>query len=867
MTRRALLVLLLAACGDEGLSGSGVDAGAADSGPETSAGADGSGAGDVPVGKDVLGGDAGGGGDVHLGEVDATLDCPGGFGCPCNVNEECDSNWCVPSLDGLVCTQTCIENCPAGWTCQAIVNTPPDITYICAQVSTQLCKPCDKDSECTEGTGNADNRCVSYGGIGSFCGIPCGDACPEGYTCDGEQCVATVGDCPCPKAFWNTSTTCSNTSDAGTCSGKRTCGPEGWEACTAAVPAVEACNGKDDDCDGATDEDVEPLSCGLGVCAHQVPGCVGGVPQACNPFEGAVAEVCNGKDDDCDGETDELWPDKGTPCDGPDADLCAEGGWVCSSDGGTLVCEGDDTAHAEVCDGQDNDCDGDTDEASDLGVTSCGLGVCEHQVPNCLGGVLAPCDPMEGAEAEDEPDPSGLDSDCDGLDGTVALGVFVDGVGGKAGNPGTREEPLKTIAQGIAAAQAAQRPHVYVSQGIYAETVELQAGISLFGGYSAKNGWGRSKSYVTQIQGGSVAVRAEGIGVPTILDGFTITSANTGGSGASSIGVLISGSTGVELRYNTIEAGAGGAGAAGAPGSQGATAGTGTGGQSGCENGTACIGICGSCAKPVGGAAGTSPCGAAGGKGGDGGDSGGKGGDGGKGGGLNGGAGGPGGAKTQNGTAGTKGGPGAPGQHGAGGGELGEFTATGYFGAGGAPGGAGGAGSGGGGGGGGGGDEAGCFTLSWCKTYGSSGGGGGGGGCGGTPGGAGGGGGGSFGVLVYGGKPALLGNAIASGAGGTGGAGGQGGLGGSGGPGGPGGAKGDQDSQGVGLQGGDGGNGGAGGAGGGGGGGPSVAVVCSGGAAPVLSGNQLTAGFGGAGGGSAGNPGAKGLSATTFGCF
>ena len=37
-----------------------------------------------------------------------------------------------------------------------------------------------------------------------------------------------------------------------------------------------------------------------------------------------LAESCNGEDDDCDGETDEDWPELGTACDGPDADALRE---------------------------------------------------------------------------------------------------------------------------------------------------------------------------------------------------------------------------------------------------------------------------------------------------------------------------------------------------------------------------------------------------------------------------------------------------------------------------------------------------------------------------------------------------------------
>ena len=65
------------------------------------------------------------------------------------------------------------------------------------------------------------------------------------------------------------------------------------------------CNGKDDDCDGATDEDLGSKTCGLGECTRTVPACVAGTPQTCAPGN-PVAETCDLKDNDCDGETDEL---------------------------------------------------------------------------------------------------------------------------------------------------------------------------------------------------------------------------------------------------------------------------------------------------------------------------------------------------------------------------------------------------------------------------------------------------------------------------------------------------------------------------------------------------------------------------------
>ena len=64
----------------------------------------------------------------------------------------------------------------------------------------------------------------------------------------------------------------------------------------------------------------------------------------------------------------------------------------------------------ERCNGFDDDCDGEIDE--ELGETTCGLGVCQHTVPNCKDGQPQVCDPMEGAGPEVCGDSK--DNNCDG---------------------------------------------------------------------------------------------------------------------------------------------------------------------------------------------------------------------------------------------------------------------------------------------------------------------------------------------------------------------------------------------------------------------------------------------------------------------
>jgi hypothetical protein len=74
------------------------------------------------------------------------------------------------------------------------------------------------------------------------------------------------------------------------------------------VPAPgEACNAADDDCDGQTDEDLGDLRCGVGACSVSVAACAVGVIQTCAapPPASPTEAMCDGVDENCDGATDE----------------------------------------------------------------------------------------------------------------------------------------------------------------------------------------------------------------------------------------------------------------------------------------------------------------------------------------------------------------------------------------------------------------------------------------------------------------------------------------------------------------------------------------------------------------------------------
>jgi len=77
--------------------------------------------------------------------------------------------------------------------------------------------------------------------------------------------------------------------------------------------------------------------------------CVGDIP---------FPEQCNGLDDDCDGELDEEWPKKGEVC--GISPLCGIVHWGCNAAKTGLACNL--LPVQEQCDGKDNDCDGYTDE-------------------------------------------------------------------------------------------------------------------------------------------------------------------------------------------------------------------------------------------------------------------------------------------------------------------------------------------------------------------------------------------------------------------------------------------------------------------------------------------------------------------------
>jgi len=191
------------------------------------------------------------------------------------------------------------------------------------------------------------------------------DAVPDATPCEGEPNLGQPCDGPDSDQCTNGTWTCNGDGTALECVNE------------SLSDIVEVCDGADNDCDGATDEDF-----GVGeacdsddsdLCPNGSTTCtqdgMGVECLASNETQSDITEVCDTVDNDCDGETDEGF-DVGQACDSNDTDLCANGVTTCTTDGTDVECLASNetmTDLSEVCgDGADNDCDGVTDCPGDF---------------------------------------------------------------------------------------------------------------------------------------------------------------------------------------------------------------------------------------------------------------------------------------------------------------------------------------------------------------------------------------------------------------------------------------------------------------------------------------------------------------------
>ncbi|MFN7131900.1 MAG: MopE-related protein, partial [Myxococcales bacterium] len=366
-------------------------------------------------------------GACHCGTAPSTLvEALKDENAACTADAECVTGACgrLPDHDTAVCLRKCSSGCRDGELCTSLGVD----RHVCAPEREGLCQPCETDADCPYPA----DRCLRLGDE-KLCGRDCSfdDKCPDSYRCteaigvDGtpvaQQCQPSSGTCACTSASAGQQVPCEISNEHGRCTGQKKCQPPvGYAACTALVPTRESCNGIDDDCDGAIDEDLGATTCGVGACERTVQNCVDGKAVSCTPGESAP-ELCNGIDDDCDGTVDDGFDLQNDPL------HCGACGNACAPANATAGCAAGrctiascapgfhdldrDPANGceygcavsnggvELCDGLDNDCDGRVDEdfvlASDpLHCGSCG-NVCAapYAVGDCAGSqcVIGAC--------------------------------------------------------------------------------------------------------------------------------------------------------------------------------------------------------------------------------------------------------------------------------------------------------------------------------------------------------------------------------------------------------------------------------------------------------------------------------------------
>ncbi len=313
-------------------------------------------------------------------------------------------------------------------------------------------------SPCEMACDEAADRCVSCdvapdmdgdGALSVECGgDDCNDSDPNVFPGNTEVCDSDDEDCD-PTTFGVRDMDGDGFDDVLCCNGDQ-CGSD----CNDMLPSVfagatEVCNGRDDDCDGTADEgvlivffrdrdsdtygddDTTVMECSLPTgFAARGGDCVDdpAAEPLANQFNPGASEVCDELDNDCDMRIDEgvscdctLGVDTTQSC-GFDPTLdgvgnCRLGSQMCVAPGMWTDCVGATPPVDEVCNGDDDDCDGSSDE----GV----LVTCWEDIDrDGFAAIDAPssvqCPPC--ADGNTDMDPA-IDADCDDGEATIFPGA------------------------------------------------------------------------------------------------------------------------------------------------------------------------------------------------------------------------------------------------------------------------------------------------------------------------------------------------------------------------------------------------------------------------------------------------------------
>lgn len=294
-------------------------------------------------------------GDQEAPDIEATL-APGEA---CANSAQCLTGDCSDTALGRFCAPLCASGCPKGWICKG-----GSAGSTCEPKTPPNCWTCDA-RHCPIAW------CRPLGNEGEFCLSACmsKSQCPAGYRCEVDPgglsfCVPPLPSCACAPNLVGFSVPCDVINEHGSCPGAGICTQDGLLTCEGPTPQLEICDGIDNNCDGSVDETfpdkskpcdgLDPDLCltGIWTCGP------GGLNLVCSG-EKPQLEVCDDKDNTCDGVVDEGFSQKGEIC--GVSPFCGVGYWACHPTNGKLYCKGV-TPEPEVCDGKDNDCNGLVDE-------------------------------------------------------------------------------------------------------------------------------------------------------------------------------------------------------------------------------------------------------------------------------------------------------------------------------------------------------------------------------------------------------------------------------------------------------------------------------------------------------------------------